>query len=344
MAAVIPVEDPWFKVIVNNQDVSQISTSLTYTDYLHGQSDTLEIELEDREHHWKDDWFPVLGSVVTAQIGYTDGRVLDCGAFQLDEVEWNVDYDSGDRIRIRAITTIITPRLRTAQTIKYEGMNLKQIVEAVAARNNLTVRGEIEEIPIDYTAQNHLTDLNWLVQLAEDHGYVTGIRYQYLDFWKATQLEEKKEVMTFKRHEVKSFSIQMKTEATFPDGETYYQDPDAKGLVKGEAAQSSPPTGDTIKYIKRSKTKPLADLKARSHLHRVDKVQLTGSLIVVGNTDLIAGVNIGFTHNYKLDGKYHIDVATHRMDRRLGYETTLDLHRVEPWPPTPPVFRIGYIG
>lgn len=336
MVGMIPVEDPVYEVTYTNKnithDISSMLTSLVYTDYEHAQSDALDLELEDSKHLWKDEWFPELEASLHARIGYADGRWLDCGDFELDEIEFRCDHAGGDKVHIKALSTVITPALRTAQTFGYEGMTLRDIVYAVAERNKLKVRERdtIERILIDYTAQNHLTDLAWLAQLADDFGYVTGVRGPYLDFWRVAYLDSQQETLLLKRNAVKAFTLRPKSEAIAPEGVVSYHNPDQKKLVQGEAEEPGMPTGDAHKYLKRAPSKAFADTLAARNLRRLDKWQLEGTITTVGNTFLIAGDNLRFRGNRKLDGKYHITEAAHRMNRQIGYESEVQIYRVEP--------------
>src|SRR2546430_2248812 len=98
-----PVRHPRWELTYAGQNITAritgMATEITYSDttgaHHHGrgrhkaaETDELEIVLEDRDRRWQGPWYPQLGDVVTLQIGY-DGeeRMLDCGDFQVDELE-----------------------------------------------------------------------------------------------------------------------------------------------------------------------------------------------------------------------------------------------------------------
>src|SRR5580700_2385674 len=66
-------------------DVSQMVVAIRYVDRLDGASG--ELELEDSTKLWQGAWYPTLGDIVSLQIGYSGELLLDCGQFQIDELE-----------------------------------------------------------------------------------------------------------------------------------------------------------------------------------------------------------------------------------------------------------------
>jgi len=45
--------------------ISPYITSVSYTDNEHGQSDEIELQIEDSEHRWKSSWYPTKGDLLT---------------------------------------------------------------------------------------------------------------------------------------------------------------------------------------------------------------------------------------------------------------------------------------
>jgi len=331
MAREIPVEDPWYSVtyagVGIREDLSGLLTELTYTDVEHGESDTLEITCEDREHRWKREWFPTLAETLTAEIGYEDGRRLKCGTFQLDEVTWEARVDT---VRIKSLATIITPHLRTRESVGYDQASLLEIVETVAKRNGLTPRHDIDpSIRMDRVTQNHERDLPFLTRLAEDYGYAFTVRGPELHFWYIPTLEARGPVLTYKRSHLKMCCLSLQSEETAPQGEVCYQDPNACTLRKGCAGDVSA-TGDTYRRLQRAPTQDLAERQAKARLHGKDKRGLAGTLTVVGDVRLVAGINLSLSGLFGLDGKYHVESTAHRLARGLGYETQAQVYRVSP--------------
>lgn len=73
------------------RDLSSYITEISYTDHLHGKSDEIQMIFEDRDDRWKSAWYPQKGDIVQVKIGIIDTseRWLNCGKFQIDEIEFN---------------------------------------------------------------------------------------------------------------------------------------------------------------------------------------------------------------------------------------------------------------
>ena len=62
------------------KNISQYIKSVTYTDALEGQSDEVQIVLDDSSAVWQNAWYPDKGSILKVTIGS-----MNCGEFQIDE-------------------------------------------------------------------------------------------------------------------------------------------------------------------------------------------------------------------------------------------------------------------
>jgi len=89
---------PTFKIEYNNKDitrdVSQYVTSLEYTDFESGQSDEVSIIFEDSLKLWQNSWMPSKGDALRVYIGYVGEKLLNCGIFEIDEIEYSAPPDT----------------------------------------------------------------------------------------------------------------------------------------------------------------------------------------------------------------------------------------------------------
>ena len=92
-SAVAKVPHPMFVLSYEQKNITSDITpyvrSVTYTDYLSGQSDEVEVELEDTDGRWVRAWYPGKGDRLTLKIGYEGEPLLPCGVFEIDEIEKN---------------------------------------------------------------------------------------------------------------------------------------------------------------------------------------------------------------------------------------------------------------
>ena len=85
-----------------SSDISPYLISVSYTDRLSGESDELELRLEDTDGRWRGDWYPGKGDALTVSIGYAGQELVSCGSFEIDEIELSFPPDE---VSIRALAT-----------------------------------------------------------------------------------------------------------------------------------------------------------------------------------------------------------------------------------------------
>ena len=325
------VRQPIFKVQYAGKDItSEISSNLisvTYTDHAEGESDEIEIQVEDSGGLWRGDWYPSKGEKITLDIGY-DGNLVPCGTFEVDEIELQGPPDT---ICIRGLAAPITGKLRTKNIKAYEKQNLKQIADTIAGKNGLSVTGEIEDIRFDRVTQNRETDLGFLRRISYEYGHVFSIRDKKLIFTTIYKLEEGNPVKEIDRSELTSYSITDKTAQSFKNAEVKYHNPADKKVVdatkdKTEAKEIT--KGDTLFMTTKAENKQQAEQKARAALHRANSKQQEGSLSLEGEPLLLAGNNFELTGMGEMSGKFHIMKSVHKITRSSGYSTSIEIKRV----------------
>ena len=157
---------PTYKIEYNNKnitkDVSDYVLSIEYSDYEHGQSDEITITFEDSESLWNGAWIPSKGDAPRLFIGYAGEKLLNCGIFEIDEIELN---SPPDIIIVKGLATGIKKSFRQQNSVGYENKTLQQIASEVAKRHNLTLVGDIENIQVERITQNQERDLSFLKRL-----------------------------------------------------------------------------------------------------------------------------------------------------------------------------------
>src|SRR5277367_1046960 len=189
-------------------DVSEMVLAIRYVDRLDGASGKLEVELEDSEKLWQGPWYPALGDVVSLQIGYGGEALLDCGSFQIDELELD---GPPDVMRLRCLAAYITPAMRTANTVAYEDMGVMEIAAQIAAKYGLTLVTATDDSESDLVfarvTQRRQMDLEFLKRLAREHNFDFTVRAGQLIFYDRPVLEAVAAVLTIMRSDVVRFSF-----------------------------------------------------------------------------------------------------------------------------------------
>ena len=335
-------------------EVTSMVTEITFKDKLEHHSDEVEVTLEDRDHRWQGPWFPVRGDFMELFIGYDGEELLDCGDFQVDELELKGPPDS---FHMKCIAAGITPSIRTPRSAAYENQTLLQVANTVAARHGMTVVGAPQSINVAWArlSQRTETDLNFLRSLALRHNYDFSIRGQQLIFYARTPLEQSQSLMTLRRTELipssssgginsallKSFEFKTRTQQIYRSATVAYLNPQQKKLIAAQsiaggdginsvvpAGINSVPTGDDLHIVTRCETPQQAQLKADSVLHDANKDQVTGRIETEGTVLLCAGVNVDISGFAAFDGQYHIESSRHRLERSSGYTTEVEVRKV----------------
>lgn len=333
------VRQPYLKVLYNGtnitEDVSRYLLSLTYTDKVAGESDELEIELEDTDGLWRGPWYPDKGAKLDVTIGYID-QTLRCGVFELDEIEL---AGPGDTVRLRGLAAGITGALRTTRSYAHEKKTLRQIAQTAAARNGLTVEGNIPEVRFERITQNRETDLSFLKRIGAEFGCLFSVRDKKLVFTTIYEIEDRGASGELDRLDLTSYSFRDKATKTYKDAKVSYHNPKEKKVVATDYktsqesnadgfAYSQIATGDTKVIYTKAENKQQAEQKAKAHLHKANSVQQEGSINIEGNPTVVAGNNLSLTGMGKLSGKWHVHESSHSITRGEGYKTTANLKRV----------------
>ncbi|ELL0516449.1 phage protein D, partial [Salmonella enterica] len=179
----LPVPEPAFVLRYNlkdiTHDITAYATSITFTDKLSGESDELEVELEDSEQRWRDAWYPGMGDTLSLQLGFKGKPLTDCGGFSIDEIELSGPPDS---VSIRGRSAPVTRAMRTRSNRGFENTTLAAIAGRIARKHKLKLEGQIEPLTLERITQYGESDLAFLKRLAQDYGYMVKITPQKLIF------------------------------------------------------------------------------------------------------------------------------------------------------------------
>jgi phage protein D len=346
--ALAAVAHPVFVLIYEQKnitaDITPYVLAVTYIDHVSGESDELEVELEDADGRWRDAWYPGKGDQLALKIGYADAPLLSCGSFEIDEIEFRGPPST---VSIRALSTGIKKSVRTRVGRAYENTTLAGIAARIAKRNKLTLVGKIRDIRIDRVTQYQERDVEFLTRLANEYGYAFKIVGAKLVFTELADLRDGKAVVVLKPTDLVSHSLRDKIKDIYQEAKVKYHDPKTKKLVvygvkgdqvgvvgetqtaaKGNKTSGQPTSGDTLKLASRAGSKAAAQAKAQAALEAANLQQTGGGLTIIGNPKLVAGVNFELAGFGKLSGKFFIDSARHRLERGGGYSTELEVKRV----------------
>lgn len=316
---------PIFKIEYNQKDittdVSNQVLNIEYTDFEHGQSDEITITFEDTQKLWQGSWIPSKGDSLRVFIGYEGEKLLNCGVFEIDEIEFATPPDI---LTVKALATGITKALRQNNSVAYENKTLKQIASEIAQKHSLTLVGEIEDVRVERITQNQERDLTFLKKLAEQYGYIFKIAEGNLVFYKTEKLTGADAAKILYRTDLSRISLTEKTSKNYKAVTVTYHNPKTGKKITATAKNEKCVKGDTLKITERCENKQQALLKAKAALAKGNNT-IEGSIDLVGTPNLIAGLNIELKDLGYFSGKYHITQTRHFIDRTSGYGTSLEV-------------------
>ena len=323
---VVPV--PQAKIFYNHKNITDYISpdvlSVSYTDNEHGQSDEIDIKIQDKDHLWKSNWYPTKGDTVNISVGYEGQTLIDGGAFEIDELEISGPPDT---MNIRGVSAHIKKPLRQKNSVAHENTSLKQIADKIAKKHGYTVVGNIKDVKIKRQTQNKKRDLTFLKELAESYGYIFKITGNKLVFFEIEELHNASSIITIDRSDISSFTFTDKTIGTYGACEVSYFDPKTKKLITYTEKRKDSKSEDTLKLNVRCENKQQAILKAKAGLAGKVK-EVDGNISLMGNSKLVAGSNFDLTGFYKFSGKYYIKTAKHSIDKSSGYKTELEVYKI----------------
>lgn len=312
-------------------EVSHMVLAISYVDRLGEASGEAELEVEDHAKRWQGPWYPGLGNILSLQIGYLGEALLDCGSFQVDELELD---GPPDVMRLRCLAAYVTPAMRTANTLAYENQSIVDIAAQIASKYGLSLVTAPSAIESDLVfarvTQRRETDLGFLRRLAIEHGFDFTIRGAQMVFYSRAALEAVVPLVVITRPDTTRFSFRNRTRRIYSGAQVSYFDPDNKQLITQMATAIPPaPTTDTLKIVTRSENAQQAWVKAEAGLHLHNMVYVDASIVGPGNVMLVAGNQVEISGWGALDGAYLIETARHRIGRASGYTTTIEARQID---------------
>lgn len=318
-------------------DLAPYLLQCDYVDFLEGESDSLDLSIEDVDQRWLNDWYPNQGDVLDLMIGYANEPLLPCGEFEIDEIEAEGSRGGGDVVRIKALAAGVKNATRTRNGKAYDNTTLAGIAAVIAKKHKLTLQGKIEHIQITRITQVYETDISFLHRISQEYGYSFSIRGKKLCFFKRSELKDAAPTLVIDRTDVIHYRFRDKVKGVVNSATVNYHDPKKKAhrkhTSKDSTAKTNRTSGDELKLNVRAENAQQAKLKADAALDRHNEDQTAAELVLYGSVKLVSGVNVELTGFGKMNGKYTIFKAPHSFSRSGGYPTTIMLKRVRADPP-----------
>ena len=315
-------------------DLKYCLLSISYTDYLGGQSDELQLEFEDTDGRWIRAWYPEQGDALSLSVGDQFTGMVSWGSFEIAEIE----YDHPPSVvSIKALSTGITRANRTLQPKAYEKTTLAKIVRTIAARLKLTVTGTVADIDIERVTQYQESDVEFLARLAREYGHTFKIVDKTLVFHANVELAKQEPVAVLNPADIKRIRLRDLIKGV-PD-EAVVTGYDAKNKQKRQSRRKAKPrrpnsknptTKDTLHIVaNRGESDQQMAARADAALADAQLNQVAGTIELVGNAKLVSGQVVQIKGFGKFSGKYLVKRAHHDIKKSSGYGAELEVKMVE---------------
>ncbi len=302
---------------------------VTYTDPASGEADSLDISLYDRDRQWTTAQLPAEGDVLGASIRVTDwdrsgdNRTLSCGSFTLDDFSFSGWPVTGT---LSSVSVPADSSFRETQRTKtWEDVTIEEMAKEIAGRAGISLAWDVEGAALKLRSieQAKQTDCDFLMGVCGDYGLAMKVYARRLVIYDREAYKKKASVAVLSPRDLLSWSWKASLAGTYTGGEFAYTDPATEEEINVK-------TGGGSRLLKLSgkadsaadaEKKLVAAIAAANHGHT------TLSASLRGRPELVAAQCVDVTGLGRLDGKYFIDKATHRIGS--GYTTDLELSLVE---------------
>ncbi|EKZ9425987.1 phage protein D [Salmonella enterica] len=343
----VPVPQPAWSLVYNQKDithdVSPYVLSVSYTDKLSGESDEIQVELEDSAGRWRDEWYPGKGDTLALKIGYAGEPLRDCGHFSIDEIELS---GPPGQVSLRGLATSVTRAMRTKTSRGFENTTLAAIAERIARKHHLQLQGQIEPLTLDRVTQYDETDLGFLKRIAGEYGYMIKVTHTHVIFSSLDKLREAKPVLTFTPSDIGHYSIrdtinriykgaryrhhnsrtkQVVTVGVQADGQTGVVG--EKTVTMLHALRGHSTSADMLTLSGRAGNQGTAEHKTRAALNLKNQYQKVATLSMAGNLRLRAGHNVTLAEFGALNGIWLTGSVRHNINRSGGYSVEAEVVR-----------------
>ncbi|MCM1059672.1 MAG: hypothetical protein NC452_05205 [Eubacterium sp.] len=273
-----------------------------------------------------------IAAVIVQKNWETDGKdkVLDCGIFEIDSLDAS---GPPGQASIKATSLPHTANIRNEKKSRaWEGVKLSTIASEIAQKNNMKCMFESAYDPY-YTRreQVQISDIVFLQGLCKDAGISLKASARFLILFDAADYEKKDAVRKIKRGSADITSYRFSASANdtkYSKCHVTYTNPQNNQTIEYTyTPRDSDENGQILEINEKVNTREEARQLAMKRLRQKNKSECSAEFSLVGDTALVAGVNVEVEGFGMFDEKYIIETATHNVTAS-GYTTQIKLRRV----------------
>lgn len=286
--------------------------SLTVTDHEGHKSDTVELEIDDRQQIPA----PKKGAKLEVWLGYADSGLVFMGSFVVDE--WT---KSGRprKLTVSAKSAGFTTDIKAPKNRSYHETTVEEIVQKVAGKHGLgsKVHPDLGKVKIGHIDQSNESDAHFLTRLAARVGGVFKLANRTAIFNKpgSGQLPGGGEAPSFSEvedgGEILDWSATGSERGSYKSAAANWQDTKKGERVEVVEGEGKPRYRDRKLY----KTEEEAKQAARGQLDALTRGKVSLTIDRAGKPEMFAGSGVNASNfDAEVDGPFVIKTATHTLN------------------------------
>lgn len=312
-------------------DIGPDLLSFSFTDKADGEADDVQVAISDRNKKWQNGWMPKRGATLTPSIvcrnwfAEGDQLTLECGAFQVDEIEF--DFGEMDKLTLKGIPCAVKAALvGQKKTRAWEATSLQGIAADVATEGGLALIYKGGDVPMSRIDQRQEPDLAFLTRVATENGFRTKAADGKLIILEG-KLADALAPLTLSRTEGSTFNVRLASAEVYKGSKVSYTDPATGNLL--EALAQDHTADDSGKFLElNTSTENLAAAHrvAAGKLREKNAGQQEGSWSGMGDPRIRAGMTLRLSGFGRLsEATYTVKDVTHSLSPSEGYTTSANL-------------------
>ncbi len=309
-------------------NISGSLKSFSYTDMASKETDSISVELQDRERKWMGSWAPVKGDHISANALFHDWECegdhwgIYCGLFEVDDISMSGPPASC------TIGAVSIPRSvafnEEERTKNWEEITVQEIALEIAGRAGISLYYEAEDIPVKSLEQDRQTDCKFLYSVCEKYGLAMKVFAEKIVIFDEAVYESVVPVADLQYKDFSQYRYKSKLEGTYTGAKIAYSDPGTS-----ETHVVTVGDGNRIKEINEEADSAIdAQRKAIAALNNANKGDTVFSGTVMARKGLMASRCISISGMGTMDGTYYLDKVTTRIAASGASTQSFEAHRV----------------
>ncbi|PKM72857.1 MAG: hypothetical protein CVU91_07465 [Firmicutes bacterium HGW-Firmicutes-16] len=319
------------EITYNGQNITipmgQFATSFSYTDNASGESDGIDINIQDSKKDWMNG-MPTKGATIAAVLKVNDwtkagdNRRLNCGTFILDDFSFSGPPTTGT---ISGVSVPAASAFKERKLTKtWEAVTIAEIAKTIAAAASIgLVFDTAASFKIAAIEQSKQTDCEFLCKLCETYGLSMKVYNSKIIIFDRETYKAKAYAGRIDASDMESWSWKTTLAGTYTGGALTYTDPSTEKEITFTTGAGS----RVLECAEKADNAADAERILLAAINNANHGSTSMSVSTMGEVKYVAGQTVQITGLGKCNGKYYIDKVTH--DLGGGYKSSYDLSRVE---------------